>query len=75
MRFLFVGSKQEAWLDHVNPGEEEAGGGRGKLKPICLNPNSKLIIFIGRSKPRKLYSGLCSFFVKIFKDTAHGLTE
>ena len=33
LRFLFVGSKQKAWLDHVNPGEEEAGGGRGKLKP------------------------------------------
>ena len=53
-------------LDHVDPWEEEAGGGRGKLKPICLNPDSNLIIWIATQNISNDFQGcVCVVFLRV----------
>ena len=51
-------------LDHVDPWEEEAGGGRGKLKPISLNPESNLIIWIATQNISNDFQG-CVVFLRV----------
>ena len=52
-------------LDHVDPWEKEAGGGRGKLKPICLNPDSELIIWIATQNISNDFQGcVCVVFLR-----------